>query len=49
MVGASVPSSRDILLGVRVMVHPGLSPAASLGETEAGSWVAAPPWLGFAQ
>lgn len=34
---------------VCTMLHPGLSPAESLGETEAGYWVAATPWLGVAQ
>lgn len=34
---------------VCTMPHPGLSPAASLGETEAGHRVAATPWLGIAQ
>lgn len=33
---------------VLMMLHPGLSPATSLGETEAGHWVAATPWLGIA-
>lgn len=33
---------------VFMMLHPGLSPATSLGETEAGHWVAATPQLGIA-